>query len=45
MFRVGLQIADTDVSMSLRCEIVLVTLKEEVEGVFDFTTVTQRIFN
>ena len=26
-------------------EIVLVTLKEEVERVFNFTTVTQRIFN
>ena len=35
MFRVGLQIADTQVSMSHWNEIVLVTLQKEVEGVFD----------
>ena len=36
--------ADIHVSMSRRL-IVLVTLKEEVEGVFNFITVTQWIFN
>ena len=37
--------ADTHVSVSPSNEIVLVTLKEEVERVFIFTTVTQMIFN
>ena len=45
MFKLGLQMADIHVSMALTNEIVLVTLKEEVERVFNFATVTQRIFN
>ena len=37
--------ADTQISMFFLNEIVLVTLKIEVERVFSFTTFTQRIFN
>ena len=43
MFKFGLQMADTQVSMFLLNEIVLVTLEKEVERVFNFTTITQRI--
>ena len=36
---------DTQVNMLLLNEIVLVTLEKEVERVFNFTTITQGIFN
>ena len=45
MFKLGLQVANTQASMFLLNEIILVTLEKEVERVFNFTTITQMVFN